>query len=144
MIIHYNSDNNAICEYEYQILLKFKENVYSHNSLSVSDIDIKFMKDLEEVIKQNFTDSEFNVKELSLKLHMNRVTLYRKVQALTGKAPSDFIRCYRLKRGAELLRSNFGTILDVAVEVGFSSATYFTKCFKKQFNQLPSNLKVAE
>jgi transcriptional regulator GlxA family with amidase domain len=63
---------------------------------------------------------------------------------LTGETPTDFIRSCRLKRGAELLKSNFGTILEVALEVGFSSANYFTKCFKKKFHQLPSNFKEIE
>lgn len=70
---------------------------------------------------------------------MSRPTVYRKIQALSGESPTDFIRSYRLKRAAELLKSNFGSILEVALEVGFSSATYFTKCFKKKFQQLPSD-----
>jgi AraC-like DNA-binding protein len=101
----------------------------------------EFLKELEDVIEKNMADPEFNVEELSRKLHMNRVTLYRKVRVLTGETPTEFIRSYRLKRGAELLRNNFGTILDIALEVGFSSTAYFTKCFKKKFNQLPSNVK---
>jgi AraC-like DNA-binding protein len=108
---------------------------------SDSKINVEFIKELEDVIEKNMADPEFNVAELSRKLHMNRVTLYRKVQGLIGETPTEFIRSYRLKRGFELLWNNFGTILDIALEVGFSSATYFTKCFKKKFKHLPSNVK---
>ena len=75
---------------------------------------------------------------------MNRVTLYRKINALTGESPSEFIRSYRLKRGAELLKTGPGTVLEVAFEVGFSSSSYFIKCFKEKFHQLPSEYQRTE
>jgi len=69
---------------------------------------------------------------------MSRTTLYRKILALTGEPPREFIRSYRLKRGAQLLKANFGNVTEVAFEVGFSSTTYFSKCFKEKFHLLPS------
>ncbi|HEX3043481.1 MAG TPA: helix-turn-helix transcriptional regulator [Bacillota bacterium] len=99
-----------------------------------------FIQELEDAIEEKIADPEFSVEDLSQKLHMNRVTLYRKVRAITGETPSEFIRSYRLKRGAELLQKNFGTVLDVALEVGFSSAAYFTKCFKRKFGLRPSEV----
>ncbi|MCP5105860.1 MAG: response regulator [bacterium] len=112
--------------------------------VSVSGIDKEFIKDLKEVIEANISDPEFNVEELSRRLYLSRATLYRKIQALSGKAPTDFIRSYRLKRAAELLKSNFGSVTEVAFEVGFSSRTYFTKCFKEKFHQLPSDYQGTE
>jgi signal transduction histidine kinase/DNA-binding response OmpR family regulator len=111
---------------------------------SVSKIDREFLHELHEVINQNLPDEDFNVEQLARKLYMDRSTIYRKVLALTGEAPTDFIRSCRLKRGAELLKGNFGTVLEVALEVGFSSANYFTKCFKKKFHQLPSTFQASE
>jgi signal transduction histidine kinase/ligand-binding sensor domain-containing protein/DNA-binding response OmpR family regulator len=112
--------------------------------ISVSTIDREFMKELQDVINKNLSDEEFNVEQLAKKLYMDRSTLYRKVLGLTGEAPTDFIRSCRLKRGVELLKSNFGTVLEVALEVGFSSANYFTKCFKKKFHRLPSTYQASE
>jgi len=112
--------------------------------ISVSTIDKEFMKELQDVINKNLADEEFNVEQLARQLYMDRSTLYRKVLALTGETPTDFIRSCRLKRGAELLKSNFGTVLEVALEAGFSSANYFTKCFKKKFHQLPSTYQASE
>jgi AraC-like DNA-binding protein len=112
--------------------------------ISVSTIDKEFMKELQDTITKNLSDEDFNVEQLARKLYMDRSTIYRKVLALTGETPTDFIRSCRLKRGAELLKSNFGTVLEVALEVGFSSANYFTKCFKKKFHRLPSTYQASE
>jgi DNA-binding response OmpR family regulator/two-component sensor histidine kinase len=106
---------------------------------SISKIDREFLHELHEVINKNLSDEDFNVEQLARKLYMDRSTIYRKILALTGESPTEFIRSCRLKRGAELLKNNFGTILEVALEVGFSSANYFTKCFKKKFHRLPSH-----
>jgi AraC-like DNA-binding protein len=111
---------------------------------SISKIDREFLHDLHQVINKNLSDEEFNVEQLCKKLYMGRTTLYRKVLALTGETPTDFIRSYRLKRGAELLKQNFGTVLEVAFEVGFSNSSYFAKCFKEKFHQLPSEYQASE
>jgi len=112
--------------------------------IKVSSIDEEFLKDLYKVLGKNISDPEFNVEELSRKLYMNRVTLYRKINALTGENPTDFIRSYRLKQGAELLGTSSKTVLEVAFDVGFSSSSYFIKCFKEEFHQLPSEYQRAE
>jgi len=106
--------------------------------MKVSTVDREFIKELKDVIEANISDPDFNVEDLGRKLYMSRASLYRKILALSGKTPSDFIRSYRLKQAAQLLRSKSGSITEVAFEVGFSSRTYFTKCFKEKFHQLPS------
>jgi len=111
---------------------------------SISQMDKEFVKDLQEVINKNISDPELNVEELCKRLYMGRTTLYRKILALTGEPPTEFIRSYRLKRGAELLKRGMGSVLEVAFEVGFSSANYFSKCFKKKFHQLPSSFQASE
>jgi AraC-like DNA-binding protein len=112
--------------------------------IAVSVIDEEFIKELQEVISKNLSDPDFNVELLAKKLYMDRSTIYRKVLALTGETPTDFIRSCRLRRGAELLKGNYGTVLEVALEVGFSSANYFTKCFKKKYHRLPSTYQASE
>ncbi|MCK4762358.1 MAG: response regulator [Candidatus Aminicenantes bacterium] len=106
--------------------------------IEVSALDKEFLKELRQVIDKNLADTEFNVEQLAKELYMDRSTVYRKVYALTGETPTDFIRTCRLKRAAELLQDNSGTVLEIAFEVGFSSANYFTKCFKAKFGRLPS------
>ena len=111
---------------------------------SISTIDREFLKDLQAVLDRNISEPDFNVDQLCKKLYMSHTSLYRKINALSGETPTEFIRSYRLKKGAELLKKNFGTILEVALEVGFSSGTYFTRCFKEKFHQLPSEYQALE
>jgi signal transduction histidine kinase/DNA-binding response OmpR family regulator len=115
-----------------------REMVLQPSRIEVSEIDREFIKDLQEVIEKNLSDPEFNVEDLSKRLYMSRSTVYRKIQALSGETPTDFIRSYRLLRATQLLKSHFGSVTEVAFEVGFTSRAYFTKCFKEKFHQLPS------
>jgi len=112
--------------------------------MAVSKVDKEFIKELNQVMEKNIPDTDFNVDQLCKKLYMSHATLYRKIHALTGETPTDFIRSYRLKRGAELLKKGMESVLEVALEVGFSSANYFSKCFKKKFHQLPTDFKEIE
>lgn len=107
--------------------------------ISVSSTEIEFIEDLKKVLEENLTDPEFNVDAMCKKLYMSHATLYRKIQALSGESPTAFIRSYRLNRAMQLLESGFGSVTEVAVEAGFSSRSYFTKCFKERFQQLPSD-----
>ena len=111
---------------------------------AVSKIDREFLKDLQTVINENISDSDFNVDSLCKKLCMSHSNLFRKIDALSGETPTEFIRAYRLKRGAELLKKKNVSILEVALEVGFSSANYFARCFKEKFHQLPSEYQEGE
>ncbi|NIO79085.1 MAG: response regulator [Candidatus Aminicenantes bacterium] len=115
-----------------------REMVFQPSRMAFSEIDQEFLNDLQEVIEKNLSDPDLNVEMLSKRLYMSRTTLYRKIQALSGEAPTDFIRSYRLMRAVQLLKSEFGSITEVAFEVGFSSRAYFTKCFKEKFHLLPS------
>jgi DNA-binding response OmpR family regulator len=128
-----------------QLQLRFDREITLHPpKLSVSNVDKDFIKDLQGVIEANLSEPNFNVEELVKKLYIGRTTLYRKIQALFGASPTDFIKSYRLQRAAELLKSNFGSVREVAFEVGFSSRTYFTKCFKEKFHQLPSEFQASK
>jgi DNA-binding response OmpR family regulator/two-component sensor histidine kinase len=111
--------------------------------ISVSSPDEKFLKEFQGIIEKNLSDPDFNVDELSKKLIMGRSTLFRKIQALTGETPNQFILSYRLERGAQLLREKFGNVTEVALDVGFSSAAYFAKLFKEKFHQTPSEFQAS-
>lgn len=115
-----------------------REMVLQPAAMTMSKIDQAFFDELQRVIEKKMSDSELNVEDLSRRLAMSRTTVYRKILALTGETPTDFIRSYRLKRAAQLLKNNFGSITEVAFEVGFTSRAYFTQCFKEKFHLLPS------
>ena len=112
--------------------------------ISVSSMDEQFLKEFQGIIEKNLSNPELNIETLCQKLYMGRTTLFRKVEALTGETPKQFIVSYRLERAAQLLRDNFGNITEVAMEVGFSNPQYFSQCFKEKFHMTPRSFKASE
>lgn len=106
--------------------------------VAVESINEKLIQQVLQVIEKNMANYEFSVEELSAEVYMSRVTLYKKLLTLTGQTPVEFIRTIRLKRAAQLLETGQLTISQVSYKVGFKSQKYFTKCFKAEFNALPS------
>ena len=84
------------------------------------------------------SDSDFSVEKLGEELGLSRSYLYRKLMLITGKGPADFIRTIRLKRSKQLLGKSQKQIAEIAYEVGFSSPSYFTKCYKEEFGESPT------
>ena len=96
----------------------------------VSEIDKGFADRFRRLIEENMSDSELSVEELGSKMGMSRVQLYRKIKALTNYSPVELLRIARLKKAASLLASSEKTISEITYEVGFTSPSYFTKCYK--------------
>ena len=89
-------------------------------------------------VESNISRSDLSVEELSRELGMSRVNLYKRLVAMTGKTPIEFIRVIRLKHAAKLLRETRMNISEVAYQVGFNNPKYFNKYFKEEFGMLPS------
>ncbi|MEN8194096.1 MAG: two-component regulator propeller domain-containing protein [Bacteroidota bacterium] len=109
--------------------------------VAVSSIDKMFIEKVIEIIEMNISDTKFSVELMVTEIGMSRAQLYRKFTHILGETPGDFIRKYRVKRAADLIRQRFGNITDVAYEVGFDSLSYFAKCFKMIYNQSPHQFK---
>ncbi len=90
------------------------------------------------LIEQHLSDSSYGVEQLAADLCMERTGLYKKIVALTGDKPVNFIKNIRLKQAAALLRDGRLSINEIALQTGFSSPSYFTKCFKSHFGIKPS------
>jgi len=121
---------------------KFKSSVMvKPQEIEVSSMEQVFLEKLMNVIEQNIGNESFGVEQLSEEMNMSRVHLHRKLQALTSHSPSDFIRNFRLQRAMDLLRKKSGTISEIAYSVGFSSPTYFSKCFSDKFGYPPKEVK---
>jgi AraC-like DNA-binding protein len=99
--------------------------------------DEQLLISLLDLLEKNFTQNEFNADQYAKTLAMSKSQLYRRVTALTGYSPNDLLKEYRLKKAKELLRKKKYNISEVAFETGFSSPSYFTKCFKVTFGLLP-------
>ena len=102
-----------------------------------TDADAKFMYQFRKLVQQRMGDSELNVEVIAAEMGLSRVQLYRKVKALTDASPVEMIRMSRLNRAKILLSKGDRNVSEVAYEVGFSSPSYFSKCYKDQFGHLP-------
>ena len=107
-------------------------------AVKVDSPDEKFIRQALDVVEKNISNPDFSVAELSRELYMSRVALYKKLLALTGRTPIEFIRSVRLKRAAQLLGKSQFTIAEIAYEVGFNNPKYFSRYFKAEFGMLPS------
>ena len=98
-----------------------------------------FMQRLQELIEKHINDSNLSIEMISDELGVSRTQLFRKTKALTGVSPIELIRHIRLRKAQQLLRKSNATIQEIAYEVGFTSASYFAKCYKDFFGINPSN-----
>jgi len=108
--------------------------------ISLTPDDEKFLTSLIEYTESAWNNYKFSVRSLNKPLACSKSKLYRKIHSLTGRSPNTFIIDYRLKEALKLLNKKMGNVSDVAFETGFSSLSYFSKCFQKKYGCLPSTL----
>ncbi|WP_374047428.1 substrate-binding domain-containing protein [uncultured Bacteroides sp.] len=106
----------------------------------VCDMDKDFVEKFKALIDAKMGDSGLNVEDLGKDMGLSRVQLYRKIKSLTNYSPNELLRIARLKKAASLLASSDMTVAEIGYEVGFSSPSYFTKCYKEQFGESPTDL----
>ncbi len=105
-----------------------------------SNKDMEFLKMLEENISNQLSDENFSIDSLTAVMNMSRSNFYRKLKALTGMSPNDYLKNCRLNRAAELLKEGY-RITEVFEQTGFCSSSYFAKCFKAKFGVLPKDFQ---
>lgn len=103
--------------------------------------DQTFVTRLREVIRDNMGDSDFSVERIGEEIGLSRVQLYRKVKALTGQTPVELLRKARLERSRRLIEKTEKSVSEIAYEVGFTSPSYFNKCFKDEFGISPGAMR---
>lgn len=109
------------------------------NVKSISKGDEIFLHQLIDLTEDIWNKSGFNVVNFSKQLGLSKSQLYRKITTLTGLAPNDFIKEFRLKKSVKLIEMQMGNISEIALDAGFNSPSYFSSCFHKRFGLLPSN-----
>ena len=102
-----------------------------------NEIDKSFLKQLRKIIQENLANSDLSVEQIGEEIGLSRVQLYRKVKALTGYSPVEMLRKARLTRARHLLQTTERTVSEVAYAVGFSTPSYFSKCYKDEFGENP-------
>ena len=101
-----------------------------------------FITRFKKVVDERMSDSDLSVETIAAELALSRVQLYRKVKALTGCTPVDLLRKARLSKALELLADPELTVSEIAYRVGFTSPSYFTKCFKDEYGKVPGEVRV--
>jgi AraC-like DNA-binding protein len=105
---------------------------------ALSPSEDAFVHNLFELTESNLPNKSFNVDHLSRAMGVSRPQLYRKTLSLTGRSPIDLISALRMVKAMSLMKSNFGNVSEIALEVGYHNPSYFAKCFQKNFGCPPS------
>jgi DNA-binding response OmpR family regulator len=111
--------------------------VLKPSEVGAAPMNEAFLNRVLTAVQDNLSDPDFDVERLGKEVGLSRSQLHRKLRALTNQPPTLMIRSIRLERAAELLRQKTGSVAEIAYLVGFSSQTYFAKCFREQFGCPP-------
>lgn len=110
--------------------------------MALNSQEENFISRLIEVIEKNINNTEYSVEQMARDVAMERTGLYRKLQAIAGITPSEFLRSVRLKRAAQILENNKDiSITEISELVGFTSSRHFATCFKQMFGCTPSDYR---
>ena len=108
------------------------------SQVSVTSLDQQFLEQAVEVVDKHMMNTDFNVEMMVKEMGHSRSNLYLKFKELTGLSSSEFIRNIRLKRAIQLLDNSDYSVKEIMFRTGFNTASYFSKCFKKEFGVVPS------
>ncbi|OWW23282.1 hypothetical protein B4Q04_21280 [Zobellia sp. OII3] len=120
-----------------------REVMLSPSEIMVTSPDQEFLNRVIELLEMNIMDAEFNAESLTSALSMSRSAVYNKFKEYTGLSTGEFIRRFRLKRAKQLLETTDLTVKEILYMSGFNTASYFTKCFKKVYRELPKEYQAS-
>lgn len=115
-----------------------KETIEQKQISTINPLDEEFLQKAFSLVENNLDNVNFDTETFAKEMFLSRMQLHRKLQAITGQTPGDFIRSFRLKRAAQLLKEKRLSITQIAFAVGYNSPSQFTRAFYKQFNCSPS------
>lgn len=121
--------------------VQLKEHYLESGGSDAPEKEKDFISRFRDYVREHMSDPELGVEQMGGEIGLSRVQLYRKVKALTGYSPVEVIRIMRLKEAEKLLKTTDRTVAEIAYEVGFSSPSYFSKCFKELYGHLPNDFR---
>ena len=131
---------NNIVQMRQRLMQKFATQPWEPvDEMAATPLDNEFLKKLNSIIEDNVANAELNVNFLADKMNISRSGLFAKIKSLTDVTPNEMIQVVRLKRAAQLLTEDKYLVSEVGYMVGFSSPSYFSKCFQKQFGTKPAD-----
>ena len=124
----------AKLRHKYSLIAESGE--YDESSFTVDDL---FMKKVNSIINENIKNFDFDVGILQEKLGMSRIHLYRKLKALTGLSPSSILHYHRMKLAAKMIREKKSNLTEIALSIGISNPSYFSRCFREFYGVSPKD-----
>jgi signal transduction histidine kinase/ligand-binding sensor domain-containing protein/AraC-like DNA-binding protein len=122
-----------------KLYTKFSQDVYLMPGKATSNtLDQEFLQKAIDYVISNLQDPQLGVDSIASLFNLSRMQVYRKIKALSGKSVVEFIRMVRMKQAIKLMDSQRLTLSEIAFEVGFNSASYFTRSFKDEYGKTPS------
>jgi DNA-binding response OmpR family regulator len=122
------------------IISKLASTQHVNYNTSITSIEQQFMESLKIVVLDKINDPDLSVEYMASNLNLSRSQVYRKVKSLTNLSPNDYIKTIRMETAKHILETQAVTIVEVSLQVGFTSPSYFTKCFKDTFGLLPMDV----
>jgi signal transduction histidine kinase/ligand-binding sensor domain-containing protein/DNA-binding response OmpR family regulator len=111
-------------------------------NINTTSLDKEFIEKVLSFINDNIGNPDLNVEILASQLNLSKSQFYRKIKALTNQTANEFLRNIRLQKAKQIIEKGNTNISEVCYEIGFSSPSYFTKCFKSHFGVLPSEVNI--
>lgn len=108
------------------------------DSNNIQSSDDRFLKKIFSILEQNFSDSQFDISTFAEESAMSRMQLHRKIKSLTGYAPGELLRNFRLQRASELLKNRVGNVSEIAFDVGYNNLSHFAAQFREKYGVNPS------
>lgn len=99
--------------------------------------DVQLLEKIHQVIEENLDNSDFNIDTIAANIGLSRSAFFKKLKSLTGLAPVDLVKEIRLNKSIELIKNSDLSISEIAFAVGFKDSSYYSKCFRKKYNQTP-------
>jgi AraC-like DNA-binding protein len=106
--------------------------------VEMSKGDQEFISKAKKMVESNLSNSDYTTEQFASDMCMSRMNLYRKLQKITGQKPTEFVRMIRLQAAAKMLKDSSYTVSEISEKVGFTSSTYFSRCFKEAFGMVPT------
>ena len=122
-----------------KILKNHKDDISLVRNNVINQHEQEFISKMDLFIDQNISNGELGIDDICHEMGVSRTQLYRRVKAITDLAPNEYVRVYRLKKAKELLCTTTNSIAEIGYAVGFSSPSYFIKCFREYFNETPNS-----
>jgi response regulator RpfG family c-di-GMP phosphodiesterase len=130
---------NNLIELRQKLRERFsRDGILPRDEMDMNPVDKRFLERITTIIEEHMRNEDFNVKQFGFLIGISGTQLRRKMNALIGQSPNQFIRTMRLKEAARLIKEEMKAVSEAAYLAGFNSLSYFSKSFKEEFGKLPS------